>query len=75
MIILVKENPIVNRIALEGNKRLEDDDVLPEISIKVRDVFTKNKIQSNLQTIFSRASGRYAAIVEPKNILNKIELI
>ena len=41
--ILVKENPIVNRIALEGNKRLEDDDIFPEISIKVRDVFTKKQ--------------------------------
>ena len=50
--ILVKENPIVNRIALEGNKRLDDDDILPEISIKVRDVFTKNNIQNNLQKFF-----------------------
>ena len=80
MIILVKENPIVNRIALEGNKRLEDDDILPEISIKVRDVFTKNKIQSNLQTILAlyRASGRYAAIVEPKIIYleqNRVDIV
>ena len=40
LIIIVTENPIINRIALEGNKRLEDEDILPEISVKTRDVFT-----------------------------------
>ena len=49
LIIKVKENPIINRIALEGNKRLDDEDILSEITIKIRDVFTKNKIQNNLQ--------------------------
>ena len=34
LIIIVTENPIINRIALEGNKRLEDEDILPEISVK-----------------------------------------
>ena len=51
--IVVEENPIINRIALEGNKRLSDDDIFPEIAIKVRDVFTKNKIQNNLQRILA----------------------
>ena len=78
--ILLKENPIINRIALEGNKRLEDDDIFPEISIKVRDVFTKNKIQNNLQRILAlyRASGRYAAVVEPKIIYreqNRVDIV
>ena len=31
LFIKVIENPIINRIALEGNKRIEDDDILPEI--------------------------------------------
>lgn len=78
--IIVKENPIINRIALEGNKRLSDDDIIPEIAIKVRDVFTKNKIQNNLQRILAlyRASGRYAAIVEPKVIYleqNRVDIV
>ena len=78
--IFVKENPIVNRIALEGNKRLEDDDIFPEISIKARDVFTKNKIQNNLQRILAlyRASGRYGAVVEPKIIYleqNRVDIV
>ncbi|MAI02332.1 MAG: outer membrane protein assembly factor BamA [Rickettsiales bacterium] len=78
--ILVKENPIINRIALEGNKRLDDDDIFPEILLKPRDVFTLNKVKNNLQTILGlyRANGRYAAIVEPKVIYleqNRIDLV
>ena len=73
LIIKVKENPIINRIALEGNKRLDDEDILSEITIKIRDVFTKNKIQNNLQRILAlyRASGRYAAVIEPKGNLSR----
>ena len=77
---MVKENPIVNRIALEGNKRLEDSDIFSEISIKVRDVFTKSKIQNNLQRILAlyRASGRYEAVIEPKIIYleqNRVDIV
>ena len=49
--IIVTENPIINRIALEGNKRLDDEDIFPEISVKVRDVFTKSKIHQNKSLI------------------------
>ena len=78
--IIVSENPIINRIALEGNKRLDDEDIFPEISLKIRDVFTKSKIQSNLQRILAlyRASGRYAAVVEPKVIYleqNRVDIV
>ncbi len=78
--IKVKENPIINRIVLEGNRRIDDDDILPEILLKPRDVFTLNKVKNNLQTILGiyRANGRYAAIVEPKLIYleqNRVDLI
>ena len=78
--INVIENPIINRIALEGNKRIKDDDILPEIFLKPRDVFTLNKVKNNLQTILGiyRANGRYAAVVEPKVIFleqNRVDLI
>ena len=68
--INVVENPIINRIALEGNKRIDDDDILPEIFLKPRDIFTLNKVKNSLQTILGiyRGNGRYAAIVEPKVI-------
>ncbi|MBJ56917.1 MAG: outer membrane protein assembly factor BamA [Rickettsiales bacterium] len=80
LIIEVKENPIVNRVALEGNRHLKDDELLPEIYIKPRDVFTKNKVKENLQRILSlyRSSGRYAAIIEPKIIYleqNRVDVV
>ena len=53
---------------------------MPEIYIKPRDVFTKNKVKENLQRILSlyRASGRYAAIIEPKIIYleqNRVDVV
>ena len=80
LIIKVKENPIINRVALEGNKRLKDDDILPEIFLKPRDIFTSNKVKQNLQIILAlyRADGRYAARVEPKIIYkeqNRVDLV
>ena len=80
LFIELEENPIVNRIALEGNKYLKDDELLPEIFLNPRDVFTKNKIKENLQRILAmyRAGGRYAAVVEPKIIYleqNRVDVV
>ncbi|MCB9965948.1 MAG: outer membrane protein assembly factor BamA, partial [Rhodospirillales bacterium] len=36
--VYVKENPIINQIAFEGNKRIEDDELLAEISLRPRQV-------------------------------------
>ena len=80
LIVKVKENPIINRIALEGNKRVKDDDILPEILIKPRDILTLNKVKNNLQKILGiyRGNGRYAAVVSPKVIYleqNRVDLV
>ena len=80
LFIKVIENPIINRLALEGNKRLEDDDILSEIFLNPRDIFTLNKVKNSMQTILGiyRGNGRYAAIVEPKVIFleqNRVDLI
>ena len=80
LFIKVVENPIINRIALEGNKRIKDDDILSEIFLKPRDIFTLNKVKNNLQIILGiyRGNGRFAAIVEPKVIFleqNRVDLI
>ena len=80
LFIKVVENPIINRIALEGNKRIDDEDIIPEIFLKPRDIFTLNKVKNSLQTILGiyRGNGRYAVIVEPKVIFleqNRVDLI
>ena len=79
LIVVVSENPIVNRIAFEGNDRLDDDTLAQEIELRPRVVFTRTKVQSDTQRILEiyRRSGRFAATVEPKVIQleqNRVDL-
>ena len=64
------ENPIVNVIAFEGNKKIKDDQLRDEISLKPRMVFTRSKAQSDTQRIVGlyKRIGRYSAQIEPKII-------
>lgn len=80
MIISVVENPIINRIAFEGNKRVDDEDLEAELQLRPRVVFTQTRVQSDVQRILDiyRRSGRFAATVEPKIIQleqNRVDLI
>ena len=79
LIVVVSENPIVNRIAFEGNDRIDDDTLAQEIELRPRVVFTRTKVQSDTQRILEiyRRSGRFAATVEPKVIQleqNRVDL-
>lgn len=64
------ENPIVNKIAFEGNKKIKADQLKEEISLKPRQVFTRSKAQSDTQRIVGlyKRIGRYSAQIEPKII-------
>ncbi|WP_340119107.1 outer membrane protein assembly factor BamA [Pelagibius sp. 7325] len=79
LVVVVDENPIVNRIAFEGNDRIDDDTLAQEIELRPRVVFTRTKVQSDTQRILEiyRRSGRFAATVEPKVIQleqNRVDL-
>jgi outer membrane protein insertion porin family len=79
LIVVVSENPIVNRIAFEGNRRIDDDTLAQEIELRPRVVFTRTKVQSDTDRILEiyRRSGRFAATVEPKVIQleqNRVDL-
>ncbi|MBL8654640.1 MAG: outer membrane protein assembly factor BamA, partial [Alphaproteobacteria bacterium] len=80
LVVRVVENPIVNRIAFEGNSRIQDETLPPELGLKPRTVFTRAKIQADvkrLQDIYRR-SGRFAATVEPKIIelpQNRVDVV
>ena len=41
LIVTVVENPIINRIAFEGNHKLSDDTLNQEIQLKPRTVYTR----------------------------------
>ncbi len=80
LIVTVVENPIINRIAFEGNNRIEDDIMAAEIELRPRTVFTRAKVQNDVQRIVKmyRQSGRYGATVEPKAIQlpqNRVDLV
>ena len=68
LLIEVSENPIVNRVIFEGNRRVKEDKITPEIQLAPRAVYTRAKVQADTQKIIEmyRAKGRFAAIVTPK---------
>ena len=68
LLITVKENPIVNRVIYEGNKRVKEDKITEEVQLKARAVYTRAKVQADTQRIIElyRAKGRFAAQVTPK---------
>ena len=70
LVVKVVENPIINRIAFEGNKRIEENDLRNEIILRPRVVFTRTKVQADVKRILElyRNEGRFAASVVPKII-------
>ena len=72
--------PIINRIAFEGNQRVEDEVLETEVQLRPRVVFTRTKVQEDLRRILDvyRVRGRFAASVVPKVIRleqNRVDLI
>lgn len=80
LIVTVVENPIVNRVAFEGNRHIKDETLESEATLKPRTIFTRTKVQSDVQRILTlyRQSGRFAATVEPKVIQlpqNRVDVV
>jgi outer membrane protein insertion porin family len=78
--VRVKENPIISRVAFEGNLRIKDEDLRPEVQTQPRAIYTRSKIQDDVQRILNvyRRSGRFAATVEPKLIeqpQNRVDVV
>ena len=70
LVAKVVENPIVNRIQFEGNRKLTDEVLIQEIQLKPRQVYTRTKVQNDVKRLIDiyRRAGRFAATVEPKVI-------
>jgi len=80
LVVRVVENPVINQVAFEGNRKLDDDDLLKEITLKPRTVYTRTKVQRDVKRLLAvyRAGGRFAATVTPKIIQlpqNRIDLV
>src|SRR4029079_16781401 len=80
LVIAVRENPVINRIVLEGNKRLKTDKITPEIKLAPRQIFTRSAPRADVERILElyRREGRFAARIEPKIVQldqNRVDLV
>src|SRR6201982_2112331 len=65
--VTVVENPVINRVAFEGNKKIKDDQLTAEVQSKPRGTLSRPMVQSDAQRIAEiyRRSGRYDVRVNP----------
>lgn len=80
LVVRVTENPVINRILFEGNRRVQADQLRGELQLKARQVYTRAKVQADTQRIqqIYRRTGRFAATIEPKVIQleqNRVDLV
>jgi outer membrane protein insertion porin family len=78
--IHVVENPIINQVVFEGNSKVSDKDLTKEVQLKPRGIFTRAKVQADIQRIIEvyRRNGKFAASVDPQIIQrpqNRVDLI
>ncbi|MFZ4381853.1 MAG: outer membrane protein assembly factor BamA [Sandarakinorhabdus sp.] len=76
----VKENPVINRIIIEGGKRIKEEKIREEIRLAPRQIFTRSKARADLGRILElyRRGGRFAASVEPKIVQleqNRVDVV
>ncbi|MCS3759909.1 outer membrane protein insertion porin family [Bradyrhizobium centrosematis] len=80
IIVSVVENPVIGRVAFEGNKKIKDEQLTTEVQSKARGTFSRAMVQSDTLRIAEiyRRSGRYDVRVTPEIIEqpnNRVDLI
>ncbi|WP_153768932.1 outer membrane protein assembly factor BamA [Labrenzia sp. CE80] len=80
VVVTITENPIINRVSFEGNKKLKDEALKTAVRSTERSMLTRAKVQTDVQNILEayRRSGRYGASVDPKIIdrsNNRVDLV
>lgn len=80
LVVDVSENPIVNRIAFEGNHAIKDDDLRKELTLRPRAVYTPEMASRDRLKILDAyaAKGRYDVTVTPQIIRlshNRIDVV
>lgn len=80
VVIDIRENPIINRVIVEGNKRVKDEDLQPEIRLAPRQIYSRSKVRADVARITElyKRKGRFAASVEPKLVQleqNRVDVV
>jgi outer membrane protein insertion porin family len=68
LVVKVAENPIINQVVFEGNDNLKDDKLRDEVTVRPRGIFTRGKVQADVQRIVElyRRAGRISVTITPK---------
>ena len=80
IVVTVAENPVINRVAFEGNKKAKDEQLLAETQSKPRGTLSRPTVQADVQRIIEiyHRSGRFDVSVDPKIIElpnNRVDLV
>ncbi|UFX41949.1 outer membrane protein assembly factor BamA [Bradyrhizobium sp. 41S5] len=80
LVVVVVENPVIGRVAFEGNKKIKDEQLTAEVQSKPRGTFSRPMVQSDALRIAEiyRRSGRYDVRVNPQIIEqpnNRVDLV
>jgi outer membrane protein insertion porin family len=80
LVVTVVENPIINQVAFEGNKKVKDEQLALETQSKPRGTLSKPTVQTDVQRIIEiyHRSGRFDVRVVPKIIElpnNRVNLV
>ena len=80
LVVTVVENPVINRVAFEGNKKAKDEQLQAETQSKPRGTLSRPTVQADVQRIIEiyHRSGRFDVSVTPKIIElpnNRVDLV
>ncbi|MCX7310603.1 MAG: outer membrane protein assembly factor BamA [Alphaproteobacteria bacterium] len=80
VVVSVVENPVINRVAFEGNSKIKDEQIANEVQSKTRGTLSRPTVQADTQRIVEiyRRNGRFDASVNPKVIElpnNRVDLV
>jgi outer membrane protein insertion porin family len=80
LVVVVSENPVINQVAFEGNKKAKDDQLKAEVQSKPRGTLSKPTVQADVQRIIDiyHRSGRFDVTVNPQIIElpnNRVNLV
>ena len=80
LVVRVVENPVINRVSFEGNRRVTDEILQGVVQSDSRDVFSRSQVQADVQRILEiyRRRGSFLADVTPQVIdrgQNRVDLV
>jgi outer membrane protein insertion porin family len=70
ILVTVVENPVINKVAFEGNHKVKDEQLASEVQSKARGTFSRALVQGDTQRIVEiyQRNGRYDVQAVPKVI-------